>query len=71
VDDPSPTFPVHELCQPVDSGAAPGVSSPVVYCGTDQQVSEGFATALRIMGVGASFPVGLAPAIDSLNTEGN
>jgi hypothetical protein len=47
-------------------------SSLVVYCGTDQQVSEGFAVALRIMGLDASFlPVGLALATNGPNTEDN
>ncbi len=31
-------------------------SSQMVYCGTDRQVTEGFAIALRIVGVDATFP---------------
>jgi hypothetical protein len=47
-------------------------SSMVVYCGSDQQVSEGFAIALRIMELDANFlPVGIAPATNSPNTEDN
>jgi hypothetical protein len=47
-------------------------SSVIVYCGTDQQVSEGFAIALRIMGVDADFlPAVTALATDSPNTEDN
>jgi hypothetical protein len=44
----------------------------VVYCGSDQQISEGFAIALRIMGVDANFlPAGTALATDSPSTEDN
>ena len=44
----------------------------VVYYGTEQQVSEGFAIALRIIGVDANFlPAGTALATDSPNTEDN
>ena len=47
-------------------------SSMVVYYGTEQQVSEGFAIALRIIGVDANFlPAGTALATDSPNTEDN
>jgi hypothetical protein len=55
VDDRRPAFPHHELSEPIGSDAAPIAqndqreSSPVVYCGSAQQVSEGFAIALRIM----------------------
>jgi hypothetical protein len=76
VDDRRPTLPHHELCEPIGSDAAPATenfpreSSPVVYCGTDRQVSEGFAIALRIMGLDANFlPVGLALAANAPNTE--
>jgi hypothetical protein len=78
VDNRRPTFSVPELCEPIGSGAAPIAenvqheSSRVVYCGTDQQVSEGLAIALRIMGLDANFlPVGIALATDSPNTEDN
>lgn len=30
--------------------------SAVTYCGSDQQVSEGFAIALRVMGFHPNFP---------------
>jgi hypothetical protein len=76
VDDRRPTFPHHELREPIGSDAAPIAqnvqreSSPAVYCGGDQQVSEGFAIALRIMGLDANFlPAGIAPATDGPNTE--
>jgi hypothetical protein len=47
-------------------------SSQMVYCGSAQQVSEGFAIALRIMGLDANFPpVGIAPATSTPNTEDN
>jgi hypothetical protein len=67
------------LGEPTGSDAAPVAetvqreSSPVVYCGTDQHVSEGFAIALQIMGLGATFllPVGIAPATHTPNTENN
>jgi hypothetical protein len=46
-------------------------SSMVVYCGSEQQVSEGFAIALRIMAVANFLPAGTALATDSPNTEDN
>jgi hypothetical protein len=76
VDDRRPTFPLHELCEPIGSDAAlvalnvQRESSPVVYCGTDQQVREGFAIALRMMGLDANFlPVGIALVTNGPNTE--
>ena len=78
MDDRRPTFPIHELGEPIGSDAAPAAenvqleSSPVVYCGTDQHVSEGFPIALQIMGLDTSFlPVGIVPAINAPNTEDN
>jgi hypothetical protein len=78
VDDHRPTFPLHELGEPIGSYAAPVAqsaqreSSPVVYCGADQQASEGFRIALQIMGLGATFlPVGIALATNTPNTEDN
>ena len=99
MDDRRPTFPLHELCEPIGSDAAPiaanvqhsaelaapgrepieqlsaGLereSSQIVYCGSDQQVSEGFAIALRAMGVDANFlPWGIALAAKSPNREDN
>jgi hypothetical protein len=77
MDDRRPTFP-HEACEPTGSDAAPitenvqHASSLVVYCGTDQQVSQGFAIALRIMGIDANFlPVGIALATNSPKREDN
>jgi hypothetical protein len=78
VDDRRPTLPLHELGEPIGCGTAPVAetvqreSSPVVYCGTDQQVSEGFRIALQIMGLGATFlPAGIALATNTPNTEDN
>jgi hypothetical protein len=78
VDDRRPTFPHHEPCGPIGSDAAPIAqnvrreSAPAVYCGADQQVSEGFAIALRIMGLDANFlPVGIVLATNAPNTEDN
>jgi hypothetical protein len=78
VDDRRPTSPRHQVCEPIGSDAAPITqnvqreSALIVYCGTDQQISEGFAIALRIMGLDANFlPVGIAPATDGLNAEDN
>jgi hypothetical protein len=46
-------------------------SSQIVYSGTDQRVSEGFAIALRIMGVDASFLPASALATNNPNTKDN
>jgi hypothetical protein len=76
MDDRRPTFSLHEQCGPISSDAAPMAlnvqreSARVVYCGSDQQVGEGFAIALQIMGLDTSFlPVGLVLATGALNTE--
>lgn len=76
MDDSRPTFPLHKPSEPTGSDAAPSAlnvqreSTPVVYCGGDRHVSEGFAIALRIMGLDADFlPVGIAPATNRPNTE--
>jgi hypothetical protein len=78
MDDRKPTFLHHELGEPISSDAAPIAenvpreSSQIVYCGTDQQVSEGFAIALRIMRLDTNLlPVGIAPAANTPNTEDN
>jgi hypothetical protein len=78
VDDRRPTFPEHEPDEPIVSDAAPVAENvqreswPVVYFGTDQRVSEGFAIALQIMGLDANFlPVSIALATDTPNTEDN
>jgi hypothetical protein len=78
VDDRRPTLPVHELGEPIGSDPARVAenvqreSSPLVYCDTDQQVSEGFRIALQIMGLDADFlPVGIALAANAPNTEDN
>lgn len=47
-------------------------SSQIVYCGMEQQIGEGFAIALRAMGVEANFlPWGVAMAARSPNREDN
>jgi hypothetical protein len=76
MDDRRPTFPLHALSEPIDSDAAPVAetvqrdSLPAVYCGSDQQISEGFAIALQIMGLDTSFlPVGIVLATNTPNTE--
>jgi hypothetical protein len=78
VDDRRPTSPHHEPGEPIGSDAAPVAetvqceSSPVVYCGTDQHVNEGFVIPLQIMGLGANFlPVGIALATNTPNTKDN
>jgi hypothetical protein len=76
VDDRRPASPLYERCEPIGSDAAAAAenaqheSSPVVYCGSDQKVSEGFAIALQIMGLDTSFlPVGFVLATNAPNTE--
>lgn len=76
MNDRRPTFPHHELCEPIGSDPVPAAenvqreSSPVVYCGSDQQVSEGFTIALQIMGLDTSFlPVGIVLAPNAPNPE--
>jgi hypothetical protein len=78
MDESRPTFPHPGLCEPIGSDAAPTArnvqceSSPLVYCGTAQEVSEGFAIALRAMGLDATFlPAGIALATNTPNTEDN
>ena len=45
-------------------------SSMIVYCGTAQEVSEGFAIALCAMGIEANIlPLGIAPDTTIPNTE--
>jgi 3-mercaptopyruvate sulfurtransferase SseA len=47
-------------------------SSQIVYCGTAQEVSEGFAIALRAMGVETNLlPWGIAPDTTIPNREDN
>ena len=78
MDDRRPTCPHHEPGEPIGSDAAPAVgdvrleSSPVVYCGTDQHINEGFVIPLQIMGLDTSFlPVGIVLATNTPNTEDN
>ena len=76
MDDRRPMSPLHERCEPIGSDAAAAAenvqreSSPVVYCGSDQQISEGFTIALQIMGLDTSFlPVGIVLATNAPNPE--
>jgi hypothetical protein len=58
----------HDPGEPMDVEAAPmapRVDSCVVFCGDAQRLSEGFAFALRAIGVGG--PVG--PAAHNQNKE--
>ena len=78
MDDRRPTFSLDKPAKPIGSDAAPDAenvqpeSSSVVYCGADQQVSEGFAIALQIMGLDTSFlSVGIVLATGAPNTENN
>jgi hypothetical protein len=55
-----------------DKFAAPQrESSTIVYCGSAQEVSEGFAIALRAMGIANFLPWGIAPDTKNPNTENN
>jgi hypothetical protein len=45
-------------------------SSTITYCGTEQQVGEGFAIALRAIGIETNFlPWGIAPGTTIPNRE--
>ena len=74
--DQRPRFSLNKRCEPIGSDAAPTAEdvqreiAGVTYCGSDRQVNEGFAIALRIMRLDASFlPVALVTK--SPNTEDN
>ncbi|MEA2837437.1 MAG: hypothetical protein QOD89_1987 [Bradyrhizobium sp.] len=77
MDDRGATFPLHQLCEPVGSDAAPIAqniqrkSALVVYCGGDQHVSEGFGIALREWDSTRTFCLPALLAIDCSNTEDN
>lgn len=64
---------VQPCAQLGDKVAAPErESSTIVYCGTAQEVSEGFAVALRAMGVETDLlPWGIAPDTTIPNREDN
>jgi hypothetical protein len=71
VDKSRPSFPPHDPCGQIDTDAMPIAtdvqpaadrldaaeleSSTIVYCGTAQEISEGFAIALRAMGLETNF----------------
>jgi hypothetical protein len=75
MDDRRPTLFLHDRCEPTGSDTAPENvrrTGSLVYCGTDRQVSEGFAIALRVMGLDTSFlHAGVAPATNTPNSEDN
>jgi len=72
MDDRKRSFPLDGPCGLIGSDVAPIVAEQVVYCGTEQQVREGFAIALRAMGIDTGFlPGTLYPPAISLNTEDN
>jgi hypothetical protein len=74
--DQRPTFSLNKQCEPIGSDAAPMAENVqreiavVTYCGSDRQVNEGFAIALRIMRLDTNFPP-VALATKSPNTEDN
>ena len=45
-----------DVRRPADLSRTLGASSMVVYCGDDEQVSQGFMLALRAMGIEPNFP---------------
>jgi hypothetical protein len=76
MNDRRPACPRYEPGEPTGADAAAAAenvrrdSLPVVYCGSGQQVGEGFAIALQIMRLDTSFPpVGIVPASNAPNTE--
>ena len=74
MDDRKPSFPPIARYEHVgaDMAATASVSerSSVTYSGSAQRISEGFAIALRAMGVGADIlPVDPAPPDTSSNLE--
>jgi hypothetical protein len=65
MDGRSPPISPNALCGPIDTDAVPTdsvrESSSIVYSGSAQRISEGFASALRAMGFEAGFlPTGVA-----------
>jgi hypothetical protein len=63
--------PIDPLSDPIDR-LPTGLhheSSTITYCGTEQQVSEGFAIALRAMGTETILPWGIAPDTTIPNRE--
>jgi hypothetical protein len=76
MDDRKHPISLRDLCGRIDADAAPIDSlsggSSVIYFGNAQQVSEGFAIALRAMGVGANTPpADFAPPDTNSNREDN
>ncbi len=74
MDDRKPSIPSVTLCGQVDAEAAPTdsvrESSTVTFSGSAEQISEGFAIALRVMGVGADIlPADPVPPNTSSNLE--
>jgi hypothetical protein len=76
MDGRKPPTSLRDLCGPTDADPAPTDSGPgdssVIYFGNARQISEGFAIALRAMGVGADLlPADLAPRSTSSNRKEN
>jgi hypothetical protein len=76
MDDRRPSVPPSALYGPIDADAAPTDSvcgSPsVTYFGSPQQISEGFAIALRAMGFEAGIlPSDIAQSDTTSNPEDN
>ena len=76
------SLPYPDICEPIGSDAAPVVvPSPaepahenpqIVFSGDEQQVREGFALALRAMGLDANFlPIDIPLPTVSPNREDN
>jgi hypothetical protein len=76
MDGRKPPISLRTPCGRTDADAAPtdsvGEDSSVIYFGSAQRISEGFAIALRAMGVGADIlPADPAPPNPGLNQEDN
>jgi len=74
MDSRNPPLSRHLPCGRIDADVAPIDSdrenSSVIYFGSAQQIGEGFAMALRVMGVGADIlPADPAPPNTNTNPE--
>ena len=71
------SLPHPDICEPIGPDATPVVVPPpenprIVFCGDEQQVREGFAIALRAMGLDANFlPIDIPIRTTSPNREDN
>jgi hypothetical protein len=84
MDEPRPSITPYHPCGPIGADAAPKTldvscptdplpeSSMIVYCDNEQEVREGFAVALRAMGVGANLSIAvIVPSAASSTRENN